>query len=355
MTYSAERARLLRDGMEARLVMLDGIALSPGPGASLNTVTFDQFVFDLSDIISDARVRTPRPAEYFVTQLLSPTVEMLATGRYARGEYVSEGHYKLALPLLAMIYPMIALVTLLAGGYRRSGFGRRVVVAIAISSVLQIGLLMLRERVQRASRALAADLCADARRRCLCRRTGPLAQRRLPAARRSRMTLWVYILRVFLRSVAGVFAVIAMVLLLFGFVENLRRFGNSEATTGDIIRISLLQAPEPLYQALPLVVLLASLVTFLRLARTSELVVMRAAGVSAIRLIGIPVVASLRLARHWWRRPTLSSRPPSSAGSPPRTQFRGDGASLLSFSPKGCGSGRPTLDGRRAARRAARR
>jgi lipopolysaccharide export system permease protein len=147
VTYSAERALLVREGMEARLVMIDGVALGPGAGDSLSTVTFDQFVFDLSELISGEGVRTPRPAEYFVTDLLSPTPEMLSAGRFERGDFVSEGNYKLALPLLAMIYPMVALVTLLAGGYRRAGFGRRVVVAIAVSAVLQIGLLMIRERV----------------------------------------------------------------------------------------------------------------------------------------------------------------------------------------------------------------
>ena len=50
-----------------------------------------------------------------------------------------------------------------------------------------------------------------------------------------------------------------------------------------------------LYQVFPLVLMLASLVTFLRFARTSELVVMRAAGISALRLIAVPVVAALLL------------------------------------------------------------
>ena len=50
-----------------------------------------------------------------------------------------------------------------------------------------------------------------------------------------------------------------------------------------------------LYQVFPLVLMLASLVTFLRFARTSELVVMRAAGVSALRLIAVPVVAAIVL------------------------------------------------------------
>jgi len=90
------------------------------------------------------------------------------------------------------------------------------------------------------------------------------------------MTLWRYILRRFLRSVLGVFLVIALVIMIFNTVENLRRFDGSGAAPTDILWITLLQVPEVLYQVFPLVLMLASLLTFLRLARTSELVVMRA-------------------------------------------------------------------------------
>jgi lipopolysaccharide export system permease protein len=149
VTYSAERALLLREGDEARLVMLDGIALTPdSTGLNLNSVSFDQFVFDLSELVKAEMTRVPRPSEYAVTDLLSPDAEMLASGKYTPGDFVSEGHYKLTMPLLAMLYPMIALVTLLAGGYRRSGFGRRVIVAIAVAATIQVMLFLLRERVQ---------------------------------------------------------------------------------------------------------------------------------------------------------------------------------------------------------------
>jgi lipopolysaccharide export system permease protein len=47
-----------------------------------------------------------------------------------------------------MSYPMIALVTLLAGGYRRSGFGKRVVVAIGVAALLQAMMFAVRARVQ---------------------------------------------------------------------------------------------------------------------------------------------------------------------------------------------------------------
>jgi lipopolysaccharide export system permease protein len=149
VTYSAERALLVREGEEARLVMLDGMALAPGAGgAQLDAVRFDQFVFDLSALVQSAAARVPRPSEYAVAALLAPSPAMLAQERYARGDYVAEGHYKLAMPALAAVFPLVALATLLAGGYRRSGIGRRVFVAIGVAAALQITLFLTRARVQ---------------------------------------------------------------------------------------------------------------------------------------------------------------------------------------------------------------
>ena len=149
VTYSAQHAKLVREGMEARLVMLEGVAISPGAGGDqLTAVRFDQFVFDLSDLIKEDDARVRRPSEYPVTALVAPTAEMLEGNHYSRGDYVSEGHYKITMPLIATVFPMIALVTLLAGGYRRSGFAKRVVVAIAVAAVLQVLLFTVRSRVQ---------------------------------------------------------------------------------------------------------------------------------------------------------------------------------------------------------------
>jgi lipopolysaccharide export system permease protein len=149
VTYSAEHAILVREGNEARLVMRDGVALTLNERSQqINTVKFDQFVFDLSDLLKEESERTPRPSEYWVLDLLRPSEEMLSRGRYTAGDYVAEGHYKLTLPLLSMIYPMVALVTILAGGYRRSGFGRRVIVAIGVAVILQILTFTTKSQVQ---------------------------------------------------------------------------------------------------------------------------------------------------------------------------------------------------------------
>jgi lipopolysaccharide export system permease protein len=149
VTYSAETALLLREGDEARLVMRDGVALALSEdGTQLNSIDYDQFVFDLSELIRPDDARSPRPSEYTVLQLLNPTAEMLAGNKDRRGQYIAEAHYKLTLPMLAFLYPPIALVTLLAGGFRRSGFGRRVIVAVAVAVLLQSIAIVTRARVQ---------------------------------------------------------------------------------------------------------------------------------------------------------------------------------------------------------------
>jgi lipopolysaccharide export system permease protein len=143
-----------------------------------------------------------------------------------------------------------------------------------------------------------------------------------------------YIMRGFLRSLLAVFLVITLVILLFTSVENLRRFGESGATGGDVVTITLLQAPEALYQVFPLVLMLASLVTFLRFARTSELVVMRASGVSALELIAVPVATAMLIGIA-----SVAVVNPFVAASIKRglaleDEFSSSG-SLLSFSPEG--------------------
>ncbi len=149
VTYSAETALLLREDDEARLVMRDGVALALSEdGRQLNSVDYDQFVFDLSELVRPDDARAPRPSEYTVRQLLNPTPEMLERNDGRLGRYIAEAHYKLTLPMLAFLYPPIALVTLLAGGFRRSGFGRRVIVAVAVAVLLQSIAIVTRARVQ---------------------------------------------------------------------------------------------------------------------------------------------------------------------------------------------------------------
>lgn len=90
----------------------------------------------------------------------------------------------------------------------------------------------------------------------------------------------------------GVFFIFFMILSFLGLVENLRRFAGNDASFTEIAILTLLDIPKAIYQIMPLIMIITSIALFLGLARTSEMVVTRAAGRSAVRALLPPVVAA---------------------------------------------------------------
>jgi lipopolysaccharide export system permease protein len=107
------------------------------------------------------------------------------------------------------------------------------------------------------------------------------------------MILHLYFARRFLSTFLLVFAGFATILFLFDLVDQLRRFDGTQISFAATLGLTLLHVPESLYRILPLVTILATLTLFLSLARTSELVVTRAAGRSAMRSLMAPVAVAL--------------------------------------------------------------
>lgn len=107
------------------------------------------------------------------------------------------------------------------------------------------------------------------------------------------MILHLYFARRFLVTWAVVFAGFAAMLLLFDLVDQLRRFDGADVSFAATLGLTLLHIPESLYRILPLVTILATLMLFLRLARTSELVIARASGRSAMRALRAPLAVAL--------------------------------------------------------------
>ena len=104
------------------------------------------------------------------------------------------------------------------------------------------------------------------------------------------MILHAYFARKFFWSFALVFTVFLVLLALISLVENLRGFRN--LPFGGVLQLVLLGMPEANYEILPLVIVLATVALFVRLARSSELVVVRAAGRSALRNLAAPVTVA---------------------------------------------------------------
>ncbi|KKK61485.1 hypothetical protein LCGC14_3013870, partial [marine sediment metagenome] len=107
------------------------------------------------------------------------------------------------------------------------------------------------------------------------------------------MTLHLYFARRFLITFLSVFAIFLGILVLIDLVEQVRRFDGSKVGFWVVLGLTFLKAPESLYRILPLVMILATLSLFLSLARTSELVVARASGRSALRSLNAPLVVAV--------------------------------------------------------------
>lgn len=101
------------------------------------------------------------------------------------------------------------------------------------------------------------------------------------------MILHFYFARRFLWTFLSIFFVFVVLLGLIDLVDELQDF--PDLAFGDVLEIVLLKLPEANYEILPLIVILAAVALFVRLARSSELVVVRAAGRSALASLFAPL------------------------------------------------------------------
>lgn len=107
------------------------------------------------------------------------------------------------------------------------------------------------------------------------------------------MTLHVYFARRFATVFLGMVSIFFLFVMLLDLIEQLGRF-DEEVGFSQVLQITLLNTPEGLYQMLPLVIILSTITLCLALARSSELVVSRAAGRSGLSaLVGPVIVAAL--------------------------------------------------------------
>ncbi len=103
------------------------------------------------------------------------------------------------------------------------------------------------------------------------------------------MTLTLYVARRFMGMLLRVLGIFYGILLLIDTIDQLRGVTDSGRGMGTALKLAALNVPESLYRIFPLIVVLSSIALFVNLARSSELVVVRAAGRSGLRFLMAPV------------------------------------------------------------------
>jgi len=109
-------------------------------------------------------------------------------------------------------------------------------------------------------------------------------------------TLSLYIARAFTLSVLAMLASLSGLVGLFDFIELLRRAATKpQATFAIVSEIAALRLPWVATEILPFAVLLGGIAAFWRLTRSSELIVARAAGISAWQFLAAPLLCAFAL------------------------------------------------------------
>ena len=100
-----------------------------------------------------------------------------------------------------------------------------------------------------------------------------------------------YIGQAVLVSIVSVMVVLAALFILIGFVNEFEKVGRADYTTWQAALYVLLRIPQNIYEIFPMAALLGTMLGLGALSKKSELVIIRAAGVSRIR-ISIAVIKS---------------------------------------------------------------
>lgn len=104
------------------------------------------------------------------------------------------------------------------------------------------------------------------------------------------VTLSAYIGRHVLLALLGTLLVVMGLIVLFDYIELMRRAAGRDAALGVLFQMALFKLPQMVQELLPFAVLIGAMVAMWRLTRSHELVVMRSVGVSAWQFLGPAVL-----------------------------------------------------------------
>ena len=93
-----------------------------------------------------------------------------------------------------------------------------------------------------------------------------------------------YVARRFLIALGFALLVLMVIFLIVHIVENIDFYIDAGATFGQVVRLYINFVPDTVMKVLPFAILLGTLFSVGGLSRTNELVAMRAAGISLIRM-----------------------------------------------------------------------
>ncbi len=138
VTYTAERALLVRADTGPRLVMFSGLAQTyDAETGRLSTIEFADFAYDIGALIKTDTKGLRDLRELPTPVLLAPSQADLDSARGELADFLHQGHERFARALLAIVVPFMGYAALMVGGFSRFGVWRQVILAVVLIIIVQ--------------------------------------------------------------------------------------------------------------------------------------------------------------------------------------------------------------------------
>ena len=136
ITHIANEGQVIRDEGKTTLVLQSGsIQRHNQTTSDFSLVQFDSLAFDLTQMGRDFKPRALSASE-FTTPRLWDEMALMSPKDPTLGRTTALLHDRIVKTLLALFFPVLGMVTLLVGGYRRSGFTARIIVGVLMMAGL---------------------------------------------------------------------------------------------------------------------------------------------------------------------------------------------------------------------------
>ena len=309
-TYMAAEGRFAKRGGDPVLILHNGSLQQFSKTGELGVLSWEENVLPLKPFLAIEGEVLYHPSDRYLHELFFPDLRRPWERANLKKLY-SEGHGRLATPLYDLAFMSLALAAVLGGAFSRLGYGVRIAVAGGAGVTLRVlgfvagaaangnvtlnvlqytppllcfivcMLIVLRQHPGQGSAPRSSAPGCRSRHHPEPSLMGALGR------------LQVYVLTRTLAGLAAALVVIASVVMLICFVEISRAYGGrGDVGFTRLVEMMLLQSPSIILLLLPFTFLFGTMAAFVTLNRRSELIAMRAAGVSAWRFIFPAVVAA---------------------------------------------------------------
>ncbi len=139
ITYLAESGAVAQTAEGPRLLMINGNVqrASQDNDGQIAFLQFDRYVLDLNQFTQDVGAHTRETSERYLSELFYPDPNHPWDTAYW-DRLIAEGHNRLATPLYAIAFAMIALAALIGGDFSRRGYANRIGIAVLFAVAIRM-------------------------------------------------------------------------------------------------------------------------------------------------------------------------------------------------------------------------